>query len=537
MTLKNSLRLRQEILKKIKSQVQLYLTEEPMDLRRYALAYKKDIERSKWTVTNGEELQKKIDRSDIVFGGDFHAFSQAQRVHLRFLREIVPHRRVWLCLECFPSQVQKHINSYLSGKISESDFLKRARWDQSWGFPWDHYKPLVDLVKQNGGRCIGLNLLFKKRSGKILRSRDIHAAKILKDVLQEKAAEDLVYVVYGDLHVAQGRLPTDVEKKTKGEFKSLTLYLNPEKIYFQLIKKGLDRSGTVLKFNSQQYCVVESPPWVKWQSYLLFLEESLDRSIDEEDRHFNYAETVSSLMKLMVADLGLDSSKMDLIEYVYSVNDEEFLDLLAERLDPKDFSMAEKIVAADVSFYWRKTGTAYLARGTVNYASHLAGLVVHAHLSCREKNFWALPQFFTQNIWMEAMAFFLSKTVNPHRKSLSLSDLKKQLAAFSPRDSGEEALKIALDQKMYELIANYGERPSKRRLRSRQSLSYLKAAQILGAILGEKLFLNYKAGRLSRSLVLEWLSAPVDQENFDTIYYQRVKALDRLELGEKHARF
>lgn len=537
MTLKNSLRLRQEILKKIKSQVQLYLTEEPKDLRRYALAYKKDIERARWTVASGEELQDKMDHSDIIFGGDFHAFSQAQRVHLRFLREVVLRRPVWLCLECFPSQAQRHINDYVSGKITESDFLKRARWDKSWGFPWAHYKPLVDLVKASGGHCVGLNLLFKKRSGKILRTRDLHATEILAKVLQKKAPQDLVYVVYGDLHVAQGRLPTDVEKKTKKKFKALTLYLNPEKIYFQLIKKGLDRSGTVLKFNSQQYCVVESPPWVKWQSYLLFLEESLDRSIDEEDRHFNYADTVSSLMKLMVADLGLDISEVEPVEYVYSVNDEEFLDLLAERLDPKDFAMAEQIVAADVSFYWRKTGTAYLARSTVNYASHLAGLVVHAHLSQREKNFWELPQFFTQQIWMEAMAFFLSKTINPHRKSLSLNDLKKQLAAFSPKDSGEEALKIALDQKMYELIANYGEVPGQRRLRSRHPLSYLKAAQILGAILGEKLFSNYKTGRLSRSLVLEWLSSPVDQENFDTIYYQRVKALDGLELGDRNAGF
>ena len=536
MTLKNSLRLRQEILNKIKSQVQLYLTEEPKDLRRYALAYKKNIERTRWQLSDTEKLQDQIQRVDIVYGGDFHAFSQAQRVHLRLLRTISEQRKVWLCLECFTSKVQKHIDSYLKGKISEDLFLKKAQWSRSWGFPWEHYKPLFDLVKRQGGECRGLNIIFSQRTGKSLRARDLHAAKILAKVLGEKAPEDLVYVVYGDLHVAKEHLPRDVDRLTKSKFNALTVFLNPEKIYFQLIKKGLDRSGTVLKFNSREYCVVDSPPWVKWQSYLLFLEETLDKSIDEEDRHFNYAETVSSLMRLMTSDLGVDHQKVDSIEHVYSFNDEEFLDLLADKLGRDDFSLAEKIVAADVSFYWRETGTAYLARGTVNYASHLAGLVVHGGLSRRDQNFWDLPKDFTRQIWIEAMAFFLSKTVNPHRKALNLNDLKKQLAAFSPRDSGEESLKIALDQKMYELVATYGGANEKRRLRAKQPVSYLKAAQILGAILGEKVFTNYRAGRLSRSQIMEWLSSPVNQENFDTFYYQRVKDLDSMELGDPHAR-
>lgn len=534
MTLKNSLRLRQEILDKIKRQVQLYLTKESSDLRKYALAYKKNIERTRWTVSSMEEIFTKIETSDIVFGGDFHAFAQAQKAHLRILRSIPPERKVYLCLECFSSQSQKHVSDYIDGRISEELLLKRTKWVENWGFAWAHYKPLVEIIKQRKGECIGLNTHMSQRSGKNLRLRDQHAAGILAKIFKQKKENDLIYVIYGDLHMAQEHLPGDVQKKTNGAARAITLYLNPEKIYFQWIRKGLDRAGAVLKLSSREFCLMESPPWVKWQSYLLFLEETLDRSIDDEDRHFNYADVVTSHMKLMAADLILPLAQVPNLDHVYSYGDEDFLDLLDEKLNIQEFRMLESAVTLGMNFYWMEM--AYLSRGTVNYAAHLAGLILHAQVCQRKDHFWQLPKYFCQQIWMEAMAFFLSKIVNPHRKATSLNDLKKQLAVFSPDNESDEPLKIALDQKMYELMVVYGRNKRKSKMKKRTAVSYLKAAQILGAMLGEKIFSNYKTGRLSRSLILEWLSAPMEGEKFDTLYYQRLKEIDKIELGDMNER-
>ncbi len=85
---------------------------------------------------------------------------------------------------------------------------------------------------------------------------------------------------------------------------------------------------------------------------------------------------------------------------------------------------------------------------------------------------------------------------------------------------------------MWELVAIYGRRKERRQLEGRQPLSYLKAAQILGAILGEKIFTNHKAGRLSRSTMVEWLKESLNPADFDSFYYQRLKEIDNIELGD-----
>jgi hypothetical protein len=526
---RDGLLLRQEILKRLKTQVQLYLGKESSDLRRYALAYKKNIERSRWTPSSKKELYQSLRDTDLVFGGDFHAFAQAQKVHLRALREITAHRPVTLALECVESKYQKVLDQFMAGTVSEELFLQRVQWNKKWGFSWSQYKPLFEIVKKSGGRCLALNYTEKNRSGRLLSKRDQHAGGLIANAYKKRRDGELFYVVYGDLHIAKEHLPQLTLKALPNSTKYLILYLNPEKIYFQLVRKNLEHKVDVIRFSKNEFCLIESPPWVKWQSYLLFLEENVDQEIPSDESQLDYSEHVGSLLKLMAADLKID---FDFDSTVHSFYDKDFMDILQEKLPKKEYRFIKKMVESDLSFFYPKYKAAFLSRSTVNYAAHLAAKILHAQLSGRKELIYDLPQQFPVLIWMETVAFTLSKMINPHRKAFSLGDLKKQLAAFSP-DSGEEALKIALDQKMKDLLLVYGSKaqPPMQDFVPQDKVSYYKAAKILGGILGETIFLSFRTGRLSRRKLIKWLKQPMETGDFHIFYIQVLKELDKMDLG------
>jgi hypothetical protein len=530
--LTDSFQIRWDILQKIKLQVRMYLGDEPKGVRRYALAYKKDIERSRWKASSMQSVFEEMQKSRLIYGGDFHAFSQAQRVHLRFLRDLYLRGNIILAVECIESKYQKALDGFIAGELDEAAFLKKVKWQKNWGFPWEHYKPLFDLVRQKKGRCVALNLRTATTL-KGLAQRDRHAASLLAKLYKKMHGEQKIYVIYGDLHIAQKCLPSCVQKKIKTKIPSLTLFLNPEKIYFQIYKKNLENQINVIQFNKNEFCLLESPPWVKWQSYLLFLEESSDTLLGDDAA--DYSEHLHSLLQILSMDMGF---KGDLDFSVSSFRDHDFLELWHEVLGPDDYLMAKKFVENDMNFFDPKTRRAYLARGTVNYAAQLAGHIFHAKVCGLADGLREYPRDFEKRIWLDAISFFLSKLINPHRKPPSMNDLKKRLAAFSPRDRGEIVLKLALDQKMRELLMSYnkelnvGVKDVGASLNKDDVMVYSGAAQILGSMLGEKIHRLYKTGRLSRGFLDSWLREPVAHVHFQKFYVQVLKEIDKLELGE-----
>ena len=58
----------------------------------------------------------------MVFGGDFHPFAQAQRVHLRVMRKMLWKRPLILALECLFATDQKIVEAYLKGQVDQDCF-------------------------------------------------------------------------------------------------------------------------------------------------------------------------------------------------------------------------------------------------------------------------------------------------------------------------------------------------------------------------------------------------------------------------------
>ena len=82
----NWIKIRKQLLKQVKQQVYLRLGADE-SLNEYQLNYKNEF-KGRWAASHESELLRSIENSHVVLGGDFHAFSQSQRTHLRILRKL-----------------------------------------------------------------------------------------------------------------------------------------------------------------------------------------------------------------------------------------------------------------------------------------------------------------------------------------------------------------------------------------------------------------------------------------------------------------
>ena len=54
-------------------------------------------------------------------------------------------------------RINRSLTAISTGKMSERDFLREAKWNKVWGFPYSLYKGLIDWQKQRHMPVIGLN--------------------------------------------------------------------------------------------------------------------------------------------------------------------------------------------------------------------------------------------------------------------------------------------------------------------------------------------------------------------------------------------
>lgn len=493
-------------------------------MRTYTRRYERELAR-KWAISDKSEILEAIARARVVFGGDFHALGPAQRTHLKILRTLPDDRDVILGLECFSIGHQKWLDQFAAGAISVEDLRSKTKWETTWGFPWENYRPLFELAKKRGWRLIALNSSGGRGapSARQLESREGAAADRLAKVFARQP-ESLLYVIFGDLHLAKGHLPRLLRDRA-GAFESVTIHLNSEKIYLALAKKGLELGVDVVKFSPNEFCVLSSPPWVKWQSYLLFLDrtaETEDESLEEHDgRDFDPTDQVARLAKLAATDLGVETKLDDLGVYA---DDESIWRSVERTLKKGDREIARHLLTNGRSFFLPASGTAYLSRPTVNHAAAVAGEYLHARLSGRKRALWSFPRDFKSLIWTEAVAYFVSKLVNHKRQAETLTDLRAQLAASGVADHARETLRLVLDTSLSELVFIRAGRRRRLRVRPRRRSSYVEASRILGGMMGERLYLAFRSRRLEREDLVSWMSRDPSSPNFGSAVYDEIVA-------------
>lgn len=517
---KKWLKIRQELFKQIVSEVDLRLGKESSDLSRYRNKYDSEFKR-KWQAAPKEELFDAIDLAQVVLVGDFHALQQSQKSFLRLLKAKHSGQfKTSVALECFESKDQVHVDLFLSGKISEKKFLQNVNWYQRWGFPWEHYRGIVLWCQENNIPILAINKILAKND---LFKRDKHAAAVINKYLSKNPTTKL-FVLIGDLHLASQHLPSLIAKHNSCRL--LRVFQNSEKIYFSLLKKHTDTGVDVVRLGKRDYCLLSVPPWVKWQNYLMYLEQAYDLELDDEDDDVlvDYTEHVTRYVRILSDDLKLkiNSNKLS----VYSAADDIFWEKVSTFYSKSLCKTIEQWIEERRSFYLPEICSAYMARASVNHSSQIAMLFVHAEVSKQSKVFEASHDNFLQLVWLEAVSYFGSKIVNPKRKSDTLVDIRATLESQGRLDMGKEALMLALSQKMSELMAIAGNKTRRKNFKPRKKWSYFQAATLLGGILGEKMYFGYQQGIFSVDVIRKLLKIPLQSSDFKDTYFELIRLIE-----------
>lgn len=528
------IRIRKDLYLQMQRQVRHRLGENTPELMRYHKVYEQEFSK-KWQAATKEDLWAQAAQSRVILMGDFHALHQSQKAQVRILRGLPKNRKIILAVEFFEAADQEKLDKYLAGKLSEKEFLKGVQWQSRWGFPWEHYRPLLRWAQKNKVSVRGINKGYKKRNATTLRSRDIFAGKKITEIVNENS-ETLIFVIYGDLHLASAHILEEVIKGLGKSFakKILRIFQNAEKIYFQLLKQELEATTDLVRLSQNTFCLMSVPPWVKWQNYLMYLEQTYDLNLqaaaadddEDEDDQLDYTDYVGRYVQIISDELGQSVSVAGLS--VYTARDSAFWLQVRERYDVKKMKWIEAMIADEVSFYLPEIEGAYLARASVNHAAALAMQFVHAQLSGYKSLLTEMPKDFLRLIWLEAISYFGSKVINHKRKTDTIADIKSSLSAGGSIDLGKESLQLALAQKMHELMVITGVPRHRLQAQPRKKWSYVIAGRLLGGMMGEKLYAGYHQNLVSTKNILSFLKKPLNNENFDVAYYGILEVIESL---------
>lgn len=518
--MKQWLKIRWELYLQIRHRVDLLLGPSSKIFSSYTKAYEASFKKT-WKPSKKSQLIGAFKKSRLICLGDFHAIQQSQRSHLRLL-EALPFQPDFLAVEFLEAQHQPHIDAFQAGKISEKEFLRKVSWDERWSFSWSSYRMLVDWAQKKKVRLIGLNHLVHQKSAASLRKRDRLAAKVVAEEYKKNPKARAV-IIFGELHLGEKHLPLQLNQKVKNLKASelVVVFQSPEQVFFKVMNRYQDTRVDVVRAGVNRFCLLNIAPWVKWQNYLLELEERMDPQF-EEDGH-DLTDEIAKYIGVLDRDLQTHTKKDQFS--VYSADDDGFWNDLSKSLPRKELTYFRGLIENGISFYLAQKQMAFMAEPSVNHSAVLAMAIVHAQLSKLVRYPADLPHDFLKLIWLEAVLYFGSKLINPNRKTDMVGDLKAQVNSPSLVSLKRDSLKIALQQKMQEFLYLSQGRKLRTHFSGQRSLVMREAARSLGGMMGEKLYHAYQKKLFSNMTLLSLLSKKFE-EPFQPVYLEILQTLE-----------
>ncbi|MBL7543780.1 MAG: ChaN family lipoprotein [Bdellovibrionaceae bacterium] len=509
--------IKRDLYQYVLNQVNLRSGSPQSEINNYKKTYD-HLNHRAWKLSNRDELFRVIRKSKLIFMGDFHSLHQSQRSHMRILKNIQL-KTFRIAVECIAYQHQKYLDQYLNNEIDENSFLKKVAWKKLWGFPWEHYREIFHWAKQNRISIIALNDLKHRNLKDSLRKRDSIANHILSE--RRKKSASPIFVIYGESHLASKTLMNDLDKQ---KVKYIKIFQNIDEIYFELMDLNKEDDVDVIKFNKNEYCIMNVPPWVKWQSHLMYLENKYDHEIENET--LDFTDYIDQYIKLIAQELKINVNTKNLS--VYSSFDFSFLKRFQQNTTRDEYSFYKLLIEEERTFYIPRLGFGYLGRSTINQASSLAMQYVYFELNKIKDVKFSLPEHFLSLIWLEAISYFGTKLINPKRKTETIADIKKKILDSDTKEIQKEPLKLALFQKAKEIMVLSGRPVLRNKMEVKRNSSYIRCANLLGSLLGEKIYKGYKRQAISLEFVLSLISKKIGTQPFDMFYYEMLEVIENL---------
>lgn len=105
------------------------------------------------------EIMNAIIDKPVIYVGERHTNYEDHKVQLEIIMELFQRgKKFAIGMEMFQRPFQKALDDYLSGAISEKEFLKASEYFKRWKFDYYLYREIVEFAKAKGIPVIALNL-------------------------------------------------------------------------------------------------------------------------------------------------------------------------------------------------------------------------------------------------------------------------------------------------------------------------------------------------------------------------------------------
>lgn len=438
-------------------------------IARYAAEFNQSLPKT-FKSTTAKRLTQAIDSSRLVLFGDFHSHKQCQRALLRVIRgynQTPDHAPVCVALEMFRTKDQPILDQWQSGTISDEELLEKTEYETIWGFPWSNFRPILEYCRQHSIPMFGTNT---KNAGRdTLKVRDDHAAELLHKLAIEYPTAKIFYLV-GEYHLADSHLPKSIEELTSGKpMPLMRVILNADQYYFMLPPAKLHRRDEFLELTPSFFCILNSPPWIKWQSQVLAEEmrrigtntyiesemsvEEIDEDADfEEDEYEPFTEDVLDLDHLLKHNIESVASFLkiknpakiqDTFKVVPNVDNDD-IEHLPLHLRATIFEQASRDgLAVD---YSRRV--LFLSELSINNLAFASGLVIFGSLGKLKENYHSTEDLFIAQILKMTFGYIATKILNPRISLHSRRAIEDYLGAISgKRVAGQTRLRREVARK------------------------------------------------------------------------------------------
>ena len=394
----------------------------------YSRKFEKSLPR-RFKKINREDFFASIADAGIILYGDFHTLKQSQKGFVRLLQELVVFNRSrprLIAMEAFQAHQQLELDLLQQGKISEQEFLQRVNYEKTWGFPWQNYQRIVSYALAEKIPIFGINI-NKQRGRNKLGQRDRFCAQRLTHLVQ-RFPQHQILCITGEYHLADQQLPAALshclqKEKIKGK-KVVRVVSNIDQYYFSLNSPTEFTISHYLYLKKNLFCLMDTPPWIKWQSYT-FWEEQRSDNLQLDSRENAYNEIMIDL------DYHVLSLVSDLVKFFNFPNNPTILTLfnLVSGTPEKIIREAQqqKLVAPcamktvavrlalDEFFYVDKSKTILLTKISLNNLAEAAGQFLYDAVA-REHGKKSAVNSFYRRVIRYTLGVLCSKIINPKRK-------------------------------------------------------------------------------------------------------------------------
>ncbi|MGC8723937.1 MAG: ChaN family lipoprotein [Acidobacteriota bacterium] len=431
----SSIRFSSHLLRSIKRQIREVRGPEDEEVEAYYRPYSDFFRHRSAVSVEPSVFLAECKLSSLILVGDFHTLDQAQKTFLWILEEMGKSRiRPIVVLEMVLARHDTPLLHYIRGKIGELEFLEQTRYFDNWGFDFSHYEPIFAYARRWKLAVHGLN------QGQSLCYRDHFMAHRLKHLRDRYPGQPLLVLV-GDLHLAPAHLPRELAQV--GFARPLVLFQNSEAVYMRKLRNGVNPSGW-FRLGGGRYLVNNTPPWVKMQTFLTWLEHGGEalcqmygfcRRGEDPEEAPDLTDTVVRYLDALANLLQVRQAPPPDFE-VYTFRSLEFLQ------DPYFKRGAGRRFAALVrdgrSVYIHQHQILYVPEldlnRTVEEAMHF---LMHRGFRTRSS-----PIAFMARIHYYASGFLASKLINPLRKTPNESQMRDFLSSFHTLAREKDRVKL-----------------------------------------------------------------------------------------------